>query len=150
MCFPAEFLTWFLFVLVSLFGVRSAHFGWFFQDTSLSTVVAGFFRSNSLQLRSCQFFTLGTWPTRSRKVTPWTGACGSRFVFQGAAGGFSVDPRSFGRLLLQMRFLVATRVLYTLLLTTVLHNANPDFWLLFRVVFCCFFSFLFTVCLCDT
>jgi hypothetical protein len=34
--FLAEFLTWFFFVLVSFFGVRSAHFGWFFQDMSSS------------------------------------------------------------------------------------------------------------------
>jgi len=50
---PAEFLTWFFFVLVSFFGVKSAHFGWIFQDTHLSMVVAGFFQSSNLQPRPC-------------------------------------------------------------------------------------------------
>jgi hypothetical protein len=68
-CFPAKFLTWFFFVWVSFFGVRYVHFGWFFQDTHISTMVVGFFRSSNLQPRSCQFFTLGAWPTHAREIT---------------------------------------------------------------------------------
>jgi hypothetical protein len=57
-CFLVEFMTWFFFVLVSFFGVKFAYFGWFSQDTRLSTVVPGFFRSSTLQPWSCQFFTM--------------------------------------------------------------------------------------------
>jgi hypothetical protein len=62
---PVEFLTWFFFVLVFFFVVRSAHFGWFFQDTRLSTEVTGFFQSSSLQPWPCWFFMLDAWPRRS-------------------------------------------------------------------------------------
>jgi hypothetical protein len=94
--FFGEFLTWFFFVWFSFCGVRSAQFGWFSQDTHLSMVVDGFFRSSNLQPRPCRFFTLGVWPTCARGVSPWIGACGSRLVFEGEIGGFSVVPRSFG------------------------------------------------------
>ncbi len=43
-----------------------------------------------------RFFTLGARLARARGVSPKTSACGSRLVFQGAVGGFSVVLRSFG------------------------------------------------------
>jgi hypothetical protein len=99
-------LTCFFFVWVSFFSVRSALFGDFFQDTRLTTVVAGFFWSCSLQPRQCRSFTLDAWPTRAREVSPWTGACVSQLVFHaqlvfhGGVGGFSVVPGSPGGSLL--------------------------------------------------
>jgi hypothetical protein len=102
-----------------------------------ASFVADFFRSSSLQPQSCPFFTLGAWLTHAREVTPWTGACGSWLVFQGAVGDFSADQRSSNGFLLQRRSPVAMRA------------AGDDatwrhspFWLLFRV-FYVFFSFLF-------
>jgi hypothetical protein len=62
---------------------------------------------------------LGAWPTRAKEVTPWTDAYGSRLVFQGAVGGSSVDPRSFGGFLMQRRSLVAALVVHTPLPATV-------------------------------
>jgi hypothetical protein len=120
----------------NIYYVRSVHFNWFFQDTHLFTVVASVFQPSSLQPRLYRFFTLGAWPTRAREVTPWTGACGSQLVFQGAVGGFSVDPRSSGKFLLQRRSSVATRVLH--------HHSTPVYGVLY-----CFFSCLFIVCLCN-
>jgi hypothetical protein len=88
---PAEFLTWFFFVLVSFFLLSQiCSLRLVFSKTRISTVVANFFRSSSLQPRLCQFFTLDTWPTSAREVTLWIGMCGSQFVFQGAFGGFGV------------------------------------------------------------
>jgi len=67
-----------------------------FPRHRLSMVVADFFRSSSFQPRPCQFFTLGGWPTCAREVTPWTGACGSRLVFQGACSTRVVAPLDAG------------------------------------------------------
>jgi hypothetical protein len=93
-CFLAEFLTGF-----SLFGFLFVESDLLisagFLKTRLSTVVTGFFQSSNLQPRQMQFFTLGARPVRARGVSPKTSACGSRLVFQGAVGGFSVVPRSF-------------------------------------------------------
>jgi hypothetical protein len=123
-------------------GALFAHFGWFSQDMRLSTVVAGFFRSNSLQPRLCRFFTLGAWPTHDRGVSPWTGACGSWLVFQGAVVGFEVVSRSSDEFLLQRRSPVERHGL-----ATAPPNAGLDVGFCFRVFM--FFSNVFTICLCN-
>jgi hypothetical protein len=152
---PAEFLTWFFFVLISFFGVRSAHFGWFFQDTHLSTMVAGFFQSNSLQPRPCRFFTLGAWPTRTREVTP-----GSTRVGHTLSSRMRLEVlRWFWGLLADFflwRSPVAMRVLHTLMSGTVLSDAGLVFgfcfglFLLFFLIFSQFVSVMlkcyWTIC----
>jgi hypothetical protein len=84
----------------------------FLRHAPLHTVVAGFFRFNSLQPWPCRFFMLGAWPTHASGVSPWTGACGSRLVFQGAVGGFSMILRSSDEFLLQRRSPVVERGLH--------------------------------------
>jgi hypothetical protein len=111
-----------------------------FLKTCLSTVVVGFFRSSNLQPRQCPFFTLGVWPKRAKGVSFWNGACGSRLVFQGAVGGFSMVPRFTGEFLLQ-RSPVAARGLHAPLLATMPPNAGLDVCFCFRVLI-----FFFLVC----
>jgi hypothetical protein len=98
-------------------------------------VVAGFFWSSSLQPRPCRSFTLDAWPTRDREVSPWSGACGSRLVFQGEVGGFSVDPRSSGGFMMLRRSPMAARVVHALLPATAPPDDDPDLCFCFRVFY---------------
>lgn len=120
------------------FGIRSAHFGRFFQGTCLSTVVTGLFQSSNFQPHPCWFFTLGTWPALAREVTPWFSACGSRFALHGAVGGSLVVLGSSSGLLLQRWSLVAARELHAPSPVTAFPRANPV-WVSVMVFFFFFF-----------
>jgi hypothetical protein len=140
-CFSGGISDLILFVWVSFFGVRSIHFGGFFQDKRLTIVVAGFFQSSSLQPRPCRSFTLDAWPTHAREVSPWPGTCGSQLVFQGEVGGFSVDPRSSDGFLLLMRSPVAMRVVHVPSPATAPPDASPNLCFCFRLFYFVFLVF---------
>jgi hypothetical protein len=125
---PMEILTWFVFVLVFFFVVRSAYFGWFFQATRLSTEVTGFFQSGSLQPWPCWFFMLDAWPRRS--------------LPRSALVGHGLSSRT--RLVVLRWFwglsAVVARVLHAPSTATTLPDASPFFGFCFGLFFLFFHS----------
>jgi hypothetical protein len=149
-CFSVEFLTWFCFVL---FGFLSLESDLLTSTGSSKTHASPRWSPDSSGPAASNHSHTGS--SRSarglhvleRWSLPESARVGHGLSFSVRLGFFLVDMRCFGGFLMQMRSLMAVRVLHTLSSATVPPDADLDFGFCFRVFYV--FYCLFTVCLCD-